>query len=222
MSSQEQAQSGDARQERFDNPELGSGVRVTGTDAPAHGSAGRPAGTVDEDANPPISDPSKSDVYGRAGQLPRKTPAPPSRHVRVGRKARRKNRQAPRELAVQTSAAQRARSRIPTTSRRARRRPVVAQLSHRPTSNRPRRHRSPAVMMTRWGLRTLQVRARRVRGLTPNCPPRPGPRAHPRRLPQPTDRSKTQDLDQDRPRLRRDPQHASPLRRRGPHDPGRR
>ena len=69
MSSQDQTQSGDARQERFDNPELGSGVRDTGTDAPAHGSAGRPAGTVDEDANPPISDPTKSDVYGGTGQL---------------------------------------------------------------------------------------------------------------------------------------------------------
>ena len=70
MSSREQTQSGDARQERFDDPALGSGVRDTGTDAPAHGSAGRPAGTVDEDANPPISDPSKSDVYGGTGELP--------------------------------------------------------------------------------------------------------------------------------------------------------
>ena len=33
-------------------------------------SAGRPVGTVDEDANPPLSDPAKSDVYGGTGQLP--------------------------------------------------------------------------------------------------------------------------------------------------------
>jgi hypothetical protein len=70
MSSQEQPQSGDAQQERFDDPGLGSGVRDTGTDAPEHGSADRPAGTVDEDANPPLSDASKSDVYGGTGELP--------------------------------------------------------------------------------------------------------------------------------------------------------
>jgi hypothetical protein len=70
MSSQERAQSGDARHERFDNPEVGSGVRDTGTDAPEPGSADRPVGTVDEDANPPMSDPSKSDVYGGTGELP--------------------------------------------------------------------------------------------------------------------------------------------------------
>ena len=70
MSSQDQTHSGDARQERFDNPELGSGVRDTGTDAPEPGQEGRPVGTVDEDANPPMSDTSKSDVYGGTGQLP--------------------------------------------------------------------------------------------------------------------------------------------------------
>ena len=70
MSGQEQTQSGDAQRERFDNPEVGSGVRDTGTDAPEPGSAGRPVGTVDEDANPPISDPSKADVYGGTGELP--------------------------------------------------------------------------------------------------------------------------------------------------------
>ena len=70
MSSQEQPQSGDAQQERFDDPGLGSGVRDTGTDAPEHGSADRPAGTVDEDANPPLSDASKSDVYGGTGEIP--------------------------------------------------------------------------------------------------------------------------------------------------------
>ena len=70
QSSQKQTQSGDAQQERFDNPDLGSGVRDTGTDAPQPGSADRPVGTVDEDANPPLSDPGKSDVYGGTGQLP--------------------------------------------------------------------------------------------------------------------------------------------------------
>jgi hypothetical protein len=70
MSSQDQTQSGDSREERFENPEVGSGVRDTGTDAPEPGKAGRPAGTVDEDANPPLSDPAASDVYGGTGQLP--------------------------------------------------------------------------------------------------------------------------------------------------------
>ena len=70
MSSQDQAQSGDARKEQFANPELGSDVRDTGTDAPEPGSADRPVGTVDEDANPPLSDPTASDVYGGTGQLP--------------------------------------------------------------------------------------------------------------------------------------------------------
>jgi|SoiMethySBSTD1v2_1073268.scaffolds.fasta_scaffold546942_3 hypothetical protein len=70
MSSQEQAQSGDAQHERFDNPDTGSGVRDTGTDAPEHGRADRPVGTVDEDANPPLSDPTKSDVYGGTGESP--------------------------------------------------------------------------------------------------------------------------------------------------------
>lgn len=70
MSRQEQTQSGDAQHERFDNPDLGSGVRDTGNDAPEHGSADRPVGTVDEDANPPLSDPTKSDVYGGTGELP--------------------------------------------------------------------------------------------------------------------------------------------------------
>jgi len=72
MSSQDRTQSDDARQERFDNPNLGSGVRDTGTDAPEPGTADRPVGTVDEDANPPMSDPAKSDVYGGTGQLPPK------------------------------------------------------------------------------------------------------------------------------------------------------
>jgi hypothetical protein len=73
MSSQDpssQDQSADARLEQFNDPDLGSGVRDTGTDAPEPGQAGRPVGTVDEDANPPLSDPAKSDVYGGTGQLP--------------------------------------------------------------------------------------------------------------------------------------------------------
>lgn len=55
---------------RFDNPELGSGVRDTGEDTPEPGGAGRPVGTVDEDANPPMSDPKASDTYGGTGELP--------------------------------------------------------------------------------------------------------------------------------------------------------
>jgi hypothetical protein len=70
MGNPEQPQSGDDRQERFNDPELGSGVRDSGTDAPEPGHAGRPVGTVDEDANPPISDPAKADVYGGTGELP--------------------------------------------------------------------------------------------------------------------------------------------------------
>jgi len=57
MSSQEQDQSSGAQAQRFDDPELGSGVRDTGVDAPESGQADRAVGTVDEDANPPMSDP---------------------------------------------------------------------------------------------------------------------------------------------------------------------
>jgi hypothetical protein len=70
MSSEEQDQSSGAQAERFDDPELGSGVRDTGVDAPEAGTADRPVGTVDEDKNPPISDPTKSEVYGGTGELP--------------------------------------------------------------------------------------------------------------------------------------------------------
>lgn len=58
------------RLDDFDNPEAGSGVRDTGTDTPEQGQADRPAGTVDEDANPPMSDPSASDTHGGTGELP--------------------------------------------------------------------------------------------------------------------------------------------------------
>jgi hypothetical protein len=44
----------------------------TGTHEPEDGSADRPAGTVDEDANPPISDPTTSDVHGGTGETPPK------------------------------------------------------------------------------------------------------------------------------------------------------
>jgi hypothetical protein len=70
MSSQEQDQSAGAQAQRFDDPELGSGVRDTGVDTPEAGKADRPVGAVDEDKNPPISDPTKSDVYGGTGELP--------------------------------------------------------------------------------------------------------------------------------------------------------
>ena len=66
MTNQNDAQ----RVERFDNPEFGSGVRDTGEDTPEPQQEGRPVGTVDEDANPPMSDPSASDTYGGTGELP--------------------------------------------------------------------------------------------------------------------------------------------------------
>lgn len=68
MTSQNQEQSADTRRKEFDDPELGSGVRDTGDDAPEHGKSGRPTGNVDEDANPPMSDPSADDVYGGTGE----------------------------------------------------------------------------------------------------------------------------------------------------------
>jgi hypothetical protein len=70
MTNQNDEQSENARPERFDNPELGSGVRDTGEDTPEPQPEGRPVGTVDEDANPPMSDPSASDTYGGTGELP--------------------------------------------------------------------------------------------------------------------------------------------------------
>ena len=56
------------RLEQFDNPELGSGARDTGEDTPEPG-GDRPVGTVDEDANPPMSDPTESETYGGTGEL---------------------------------------------------------------------------------------------------------------------------------------------------------
>ena len=70
MASQNDQQSENPRLEHFDDPELGSGARDTGSDTPEQGRAGRPVGTVDEDANPPMSDPSASDTYGGTGELP--------------------------------------------------------------------------------------------------------------------------------------------------------
>jgi hypothetical protein len=70
MTNQNDEQSENARPERFDNPELGSGVRNTGVDTPEPQQDGRPVGTVDEDANPPMSDPRASDIYSGTGELP--------------------------------------------------------------------------------------------------------------------------------------------------------
>lgn len=67
---QNEEQSEDARGQRFDNPASGSGARDTGDDTPEPQHEGRPVGTVDEDANPPVSDPSASDTYGGTGELP--------------------------------------------------------------------------------------------------------------------------------------------------------
>ena len=70
MTSQNDQQSGNARLEHFDDPELGSGARDTGSDTPEQGHGDRPVGTVDEAANPPTSDPRASDTYGGTGELP--------------------------------------------------------------------------------------------------------------------------------------------------------
>lgn len=70
MTSQNDQQSTDARLEHFDDPELGSGARDSGADTPEPGGGDRPVGTVDEDANPPVSDPTASDTYGGTGELP--------------------------------------------------------------------------------------------------------------------------------------------------------
>jgi hypothetical protein len=70
MPSQNPGESANARLEDFDNPELGSGARDTGEDTPESGGVDRPVGTVDEDANPPMSDPTASETYGGTGELP--------------------------------------------------------------------------------------------------------------------------------------------------------
>ncbi|OBK48318.1 hypothetical protein A5655_04615 [Mycobacterium sp. 1081908.1] len=49
---------------------MGSGARDTGSDTPEQGSGDRPVGTVDEDANPPMSDPTASETYSGTGELP--------------------------------------------------------------------------------------------------------------------------------------------------------
>jgi hypothetical protein len=46
--------------------------RHTDSDQPGGGPADRPAGTVDEDKNPPLSDPEDDTAYGGTGTLPPK------------------------------------------------------------------------------------------------------------------------------------------------------
>lgn len=46
--------------------------RDAGSDQPGGGPADRPAGTVDEDANPPLSNPEDDTEYGGTGTLPPK------------------------------------------------------------------------------------------------------------------------------------------------------
>lgn len=70
MTSQNDQQSENTRLEHFDDPDLGSGARDTGPDTPEQGQGDRPVGTVDEDANPPMSDPTASDTYSGTGELP--------------------------------------------------------------------------------------------------------------------------------------------------------
>ena len=55
-------------------------ARDDGADAPGGGPVDRPAGTVDEDANPPLSDSDDDTVYGGTGTMPpqdTKAPVPP-------------------------------------------------------------------------------------------------------------------------------------------------
>ena len=76
QSDQSESQSGDARRERFDNPDLGSGVRDTGTDArnPALQSAPSALWTLTPIRRSAIR-PSRTSTAARAS-YPRKTPAP--------------------------------------------------------------------------------------------------------------------------------------------------
>jgi len=70
MTSENPGQTEGRRPEQFDDPQPGSGARDTGEDTPEPGGGGRPVGTVDEDANPPMSDPTESETYGGTGELP--------------------------------------------------------------------------------------------------------------------------------------------------------
>ena len=64
------------------------GKRDDGTDAPSGGPTDRPAGTVDEDKNPPLSDPEDDTEYGAPEPFRRKTPSPPSHRTRAARQVR--------------------------------------------------------------------------------------------------------------------------------------
>lgn len=46
--------------------------RHDGSDEPGDGPVDRPAGTVDEDANPPLGDPEDDTEYGGTGNVPPK------------------------------------------------------------------------------------------------------------------------------------------------------
>lgn len=85
MANQKTGASQSNRREHFDEPELGSGARDTGDDAPDPGQGDRPVGSVDQYANPPMSDPTASDVYGAPGSWLRRTPGALSRPTRGAR-----------------------------------------------------------------------------------------------------------------------------------------
>ena len=70
MTSENPGQTEGTRPEQFDDPGPGSGARDTGEDTPEPGGGERPVGTVDEDANPPMSDPTESETYSGTGELP--------------------------------------------------------------------------------------------------------------------------------------------------------
>jgi hypothetical protein len=70
MTSQNDQESENTRLDHFGEAQVGSGARDTGPDTPEQGRGDRPVGTVDEDANPPVSDPTANDTYGGTGELP--------------------------------------------------------------------------------------------------------------------------------------------------------
>jgi hypothetical protein len=150
MTSQNDQQSENSRLEHFDDPELGSGARDSGSDTPEEGKADRPVGNVDADANPPMSDPTASDTYGGTGELPPQdtgSAVPPY-----------EGRQQSAKGDGEGTTGAGGRRRIPMPSRPARRRPRAVRRSLRRTSNPLRKCRKPTATTTVSARRTSGVR----------------------------------------------------------------
>ena len=120
----------------------GPGTHNTGSDQPLD-IPDRPAGAVDRDANPPISDPADDTGDGGVGTIPSRSPKLSYRRTKAAKPA-------PKTLITLTIRAQAERAgqrRTRSIGLRSLRTRQAGRRRRRLTNNQPRRARKPAVMM---------------------------------------------------------------------------